>query len=161
MTRDEAYEALHSPRGRPTDPERRRVLEEWMERDAELRALDEEQADLFDALDDWTAPDPSSGFDAAVYARIEQESRPWYRRLFDAPAMPRWAAAGALTAAAAVLLWVGQEGPGQPEPMLKASVETPAADEYYEELDRALDDLEMLADFDVLAAPVETPEGRS
>ena len=97
-----------------------------------------------------------------MYARIEAEQARragWRAWLFGSwkPAM----AAGLAAAAALVGLFVWRPEPVVPEPPQVAVKTLPARDaQYLEELDRALDDMEMLADFDAFVAE-SAPEGRS
>lgn len=163
MTREEALEKIHDPRG-PLDEQERRALADWLERDVELRAIHEEQTALFAAMDSWEDDvEPSADFDRKLWARIEaDEARPsWAQSLVSWLSWPRAAWAGcAVAAALAVVAWVGpQSQPAEPEPVAKVALSGDDA-EYLEELDRALDDMEMLIDFDALA-PAPVTEDRS
>lgn len=170
MTREEALEAVHNPNGPPQDPAQRRAFDAWLERDPDLRALMDQQTALFEALDEWSAPEPSANFDRALAARIEAEdARPGWReslrRSLTALSGPRWAAVAACAAALAVAVWLGPADQAAPsaDPAPKTAVALPPAqpaEAYFDEFDQALDDLEMLVDFDV-AVPAEGPEGRS
>ncbi len=168
MTREQALEAIYNPKGPPNDPEKRQAFEAWLERDEELRGIHEEQTALFGALAEWTAEEPSAGFNRAVYARIDASLRPrdriaeWFRQSFEAALRPRWAAAGALAAALAVTVWVTRGPRPEADRAPKTAVAiAPADEEYFDELDRALDDLEMLVDFEALAPAGPSPAGRS
>jgi anti-sigma factor RsiW len=115
---------------------------------ADCRATVEAQRELWHALDQWSAPEVSSNFDARLYARIaEEEAEPawrrWVRRVFE-PAVPVaiWKPAVSLALAGAVLavgLVVQSPRPAEPIPQIHADhavdIETVAS---------ALDDLEML-----------------
>ena len=156
MTREQALEAIHNPHGPPSDPQQEAALEAWLDRDPELRELRDQQAALFEALDDWKTPEPSASFDRHLYARIEAARTPWYAAWLPRTPAPRWAAA----ALAAVLLagaWMALTPTADIDTAPKTAV---ANDEYFDELDQALDDLEMLVDFDVLE-PAAAVEGRS
>ena len=88
----------------------------------------------------------------------------WLSRLSGSWLFGSWKPAlAAGLAAAALLVGVSVWGPQQdaPEPRQYAVKTTPAHDaEYLDEIDRALDDMEMLADFDAFMAE-NAPEGRS
>jgi len=159
MTREEALEKIHDPRG-PVDERERLALADWLERDAELRAVHEEQQALFAAMDAWEDDvEPSADFDRRLWARIEaEEARPtWAQTLGSWLSWPRaaWASC-AVAAAVALMVWAGpQSQPVEPEPVTKVALSGEDA-EYLEELARALDDMEMLIEFDALSpAPVE------
>lgn len=162
MTREQALEMIHDPAGLPADPVERRELEVWLDRDPELRAAHEQQTALFAVLDEWEAPAPSDRFDEQIYARIaERESRPtgWFARFASwASPRPAWAAA-AVTAAIVMALWLpGAGGPVETAPVEKATLHQEEI-EYYEALDQALDDVDMLLDFEAFAPGAE--ENRS
>ncbi|MBI1354358.1 MAG: hypothetical protein GC160_08430 [Acidobacteria bacterium] len=154
MTREQALERIHDPRGLPRDAAERRALERWLDSDPELREQFEQQQSLFAVLDEWADPQPSQGFDAALYRRIaeEAESRTsWRQRLFGLLA-PRFSLATAALAAALALavLWPHPEARMQPQPVEKAALSGDEV-EYIEALDQALDDVDMLVDFDAFA----------
>lgn len=148
MTREQVEERILDPAGppRPGTPERE-AFDAWLERDAELRERFELQREVFAAMDLWEAPEPSAGFDAALRDKLER--KPFRAGIFGA--RPWWAAA-AVAALAAWLLWAPPERVRAPAPAEQVvSVD---------EVDQALEDLEMLVDFDAL--PVEAGgEGRS
>ena len=156
MTREEAFERIHDPRPAPLAPEEERSFELWLERDAELRALHEDQRALFAAMDAWQGDAaPSAEFDARLRARIAAEpARPgWTRALASWLSWPRAAAWAGCAAAAtlALMVWTApQEIPNDAPPVTKAALSSEDV-EYMEELDRAIDDMEMLIDFDALA----------
>lgn len=169
MTREQAWEAVHNPNGPPKDPAERRAFEKWLDRDPELRELMEQQSALFEALDEWCAPEPSAEFDRVLAERVEAERarRGWLDSVRDAVgklSAPRWAALGTCAAALAAALWLGP-APGsdvdQAPKTAAALPPSPAADAYFDELDQALDDLEMLVDFDVAVPASTAAEGRS
>ena len=162
MTRDEALEAVFNPKGPPTDPQSRAAFDGWLERDEDLRTLYEEQSALFSALDEWAAPEPSAEFDAAMAQRIEAERdrEPVWLSWINAALAPRWASAAALGAVlAAAWVWgpASSEGPA-PAPKTAVAL-TPADAEYLDEWDRALEDLDMLEEFDAFGS--DALEGRS
>jgi len=154
MTREQVEERILDPAGPPTPgtPERE-AFDGWLERDAELRERFERQQELFAAMELWEAPQPSAGFDAALYARLER--KPWWRRLGATllGARPWWAAA-AVAAVAAWLFWAPPETVQAPQapPTQQAA--------YTEEVDQALEDLEMLVELEALLADADG-DGRS
>lgn len=162
MTRDQALELIHDPAGRPADADTRQALELWLERDSELRAIDAQQQELFGALDDWATPQPSECFDEALYARIEAEpvnATGWLATLGRLLA-PRPMAALAACAAAILLAVSIPTFEAPPEPVYVEKAAAGAEEvEYYEALDQALDDVEMLLEFEALAPGAE--ENRS
>ncbi len=163
MTREEAVEAILSPKGPPTDPVEKRAFEQLLERDADLRRMQEQQSALFNALDDWTTPGPSAAFDGRMEALIEMERNREPRWLgFIRPVLtPRWAVAAALGTILAVAALVSQgPTPNHNDQATKTAVVLQPGDvDDVDEWDRALDDLEMLTEFDVLPPPAA--EGKS
>ncbi len=164
MTREEALERIHDPNAPPLEGDEARAFEALLEQDAELHALQSEQQALFAAMDDWASDvEPSADFDRRLHARIEAEqARPsWAQTLTDWLSWPRaaWASCAA-AALAAMAVWLGpQTQTVAPAPVTKVALSGDDA-EYLQELDRALDDMEMLIDFDALA-PVAPAEDRS
>ena len=163
MTRDEVLERILDPNGAPGDPVERKALDAWLEHDAELREMFEEQQQLFSVMDSWESAEPSVGFDRGVYDKIEayESSRNWFERWFGG-LRPAMAGAAAMLVVGAVTFLVERD---QPRPDLETAIavtaEISAEDEQYlREIDLALDDIEMLADFDAIALD-EASEGRS
>ena len=156
MTREEALERVHDPHPPPLDDAEQSSFEDWLARDAELGEIDAEQHALFAAMDGWENVEPSAAFDERLRVRVEAErSRPNLGGVLASwLSWPRaaWAScAVAMLAAAAV--WLGP-GRRSMEPPPAAKVASSAEDaEFLRELDRALDDMEMLIDFEVLAPP--------
>jgi anti-sigma-K factor RskA len=166
MTRDEALERIHDPNGAPLAEDEQRAFEAWLERDAELRAIHDEQRALFAAMDAWTdGVEPSENFDQRLWARIEAEAaRPsWTQTLTSWLSWPRAAWAGcAVALLAAVAVWVGpRQQPVETQKVAKVEAVAVSGEdaEFLQDLDRALDDMEMLKEFDALA-PDTAPEGR-
>lgn len=122
-----------------------------------------EQQALWRQMDAWETPDVSPGFDNRLFARIGRRvSEPWapldwLARLFS-PVQPRLAAALAcMLVIATVVVQRGRYVPAPPAP----AVVTQAVDrEDVGQIELALDDIQMLNDFEIL--PVGEPEeGRS
>ena len=109
---------------------------------AACRELVAGQQAVWSALDDWTAPAASSDFNRRLFARIEREVSLWDRLL--QPFRPLWIRLTVPVAAAAcVALLVGivvDRRPVQPQP---APVELAQP----EQIEHALDDMQMLHDF--------------
>jgi hypothetical protein len=110
--------------------EDRRNLELHAAECAECRGLLAVQATL--GLD--VAPEVSANFDAKLYARIaaDQARRPWWSLSWKmvAPAV-------AMAAALVITVWVRQ-------PVPQTNVEHPAVAQDVQQLEQALDDLELL-----------------
>lgn len=158
MTREQALDRILNPAGPPLSEAEQSRFDQWLEREPELKAMFEQQLELLAAMDQWETAEPSEGFDEAVYARIRQ----------DAEAQPRWrgllfgswkpALAAGLAAAAVVLgVYVFNREPAA-EPA-QVAVKSAAEAEYYQQMESALDDIEMLIDFDAFPQPPEP--GRS
>jgi hypothetical protein len=119
-------------------------------------ALGAQQA-VWAALDAWDAAEISADFNRRLYARIESEQRrAWWQRLFEPvlpgslrPAMPLAAACMVLVA---VLVF---RGPSDVEWQTKAA---PSID--IEQVERTLDDLEMLKQLGVTEA-AESSDSRT
>ena len=146
MTREQALEIILDPRGGPAEgsPERRALMA-FLEDSPELRETYSRQRKVWESLDLWEEVEPSAGFDRRLMAEIERdEALPWFARW-----TPHWRPSFAVGLAALVLVATAITGrqPGLvPEPL-----EIAEDVEYVEEIHETLDDLEMLADFDVLS----------
>jgi anti-sigma factor RsiW len=105
-------ELLLAHTSRKLDAERAAVLEEHMAQCPSCREYAAAQFAVWEALDEWIAPEVSPDFDRRLYARIEREVSWWdllirpFRPLFAARFMPVAAAAVLLIAAG---VWL--EGP--------------------------------------------------
>jgi hypothetical protein len=162
MTREQALERIHDPNPPLLSAADQAAFAACLERDAELRAMHDEQQALFALMDAWEdGAEPSADFDRSLWARIEAEPprTSWAQWVGSWLSWPRaaWAScAVALLVAAAV--WIGPR-PAPVETQKVAKVEAVAVSaedaEFLQEIDRALDDMEMLMEFDALA-----PEGR-
>ncbi len=114
------------------------------------RSVAEAQRTLWGTLDQWQPLAISRDFDQKLYARIEEDrQRPWFTRLFDwnwswRPAMP---VAAACTAVIAAFLIRG--------PLLdqKAGPVVQPANVDIEQVERALDDMDMLKQLGVVPTP--------
>ena len=103
--------------------------------------------DTSPALDLWEPIEPSLGFDRQVREKIEElaNRQPWYSRWFVVQ-RPSFAVglAGLLLVAASVL-----HQPSLSQPDLHSAALSGDDEAYLEEFNRALDDIEMLAQFDI------------
>ena len=160
MTREEVLERIIDPKGLPESAADQREIEAWLEKDAELRAAYESQQQLWASLELWTPAEPSASFDRQVYARIEaHEQQPRWWSSWVTGWRPSLAVAALALALAAVNFTV-QRSIEEPETKTAAATMSPEDAEYLRALEGALDDVEMLVDFDALAPP-EASEGRS
>ncbi len=163
MTHDEAMDYVLNPDKAPAagSVEHREFLA-FLDQSPEDRRLYDEQAKLFEALDDWQAVEPSAEFDSRLLERIESQ-RSWYARLF-AGATVELLSPGFAVAMAALVLTAGLMVQQRPDGdvALKVAVTDPLGfdvdAEYFDELDRAFDDMEMLADFDALGLDDNRPD---
>lgn len=158
MTREQVLDRILNPAGPPLNEAEQSQFDQWLEREPELQAMFERQLELFAAMDQWETAEPSAGFDEAVYARIRRdaETPPFWRRLLFGSWKPALAAG---LAAAAVLIGVYVSGQQPVEAPAEVAAKSAAEAEYYEQIESALDDVEMLIDFDVFPQPSEP--GRS
>jgi hypothetical protein len=119
---------------------------EFLSTSPEYQRLFEEQQAVWRSMDAWLAPEPSAGFDRRLLARIEAEQGRvgWFERLFGGLRVPLAATVAVLLVVAATV--IQRQEPAMPEAGV-AGVLEPAESQYVEQINRALDDLEMLADF--------------
>lgn len=128
-------------------PEERAALEEHLGGCEACREAASAHQAVWAALDSWSAPPVTPGFDRKLYERIAKEA-PWWRRWSGEFLPRRWvpvAAAAGLVSAALVL----SSGPGAPvrvEPQVSIT-EPRVADE----VQSALEDMDLLREFDVTA----------
>jgi anti-sigma factor RsiW len=115
-----------------------------------VRLRDEQQA-AWRALDVFEAPHISAGFDLRLYRRIETDGPPAWRRWFLAPAL--WRPAVPLAATAALIL----AGVVLQRPDAKPPAEPQAVIEV-EQVERTLEDLEMLQQFNLVARKEAEPQ---
>ncbi len=148
----ENAELLLSYSARRLDAERKVALEAHMASCESCREFRDSQSALWETLDRWEVRPVSLDFDRRLYRKIEEQQQlGWWARIFGSgrpmflrPALP-------LAATACLLLVAGFiiDTPGRaPAPV----ADTPQVREV-EQMERTLDDLEMLRQFN-LAAPV-------
>lgn len=145
MTNERALEIITDPRGgpEPDSPEHREFIT-FLGRSPEYRRMYERQRAVWESLDAWDDIEPSAGFDRALRAKIDQAARPWPQSWF-AEFRPSFAAG---LAALVIAAWaiVGQRPAAEPDKQAAAD----GNGAYAQQIEIALDDLEMLAEFDVL-----------
>lgn len=168
MDRETVIEMILDPGRRPVEgTAEHQTFLACVQQSAELRAMYERQQAVWEALDLWEAAEPSPGFDRAVYEKIERSQAAggsrlwlWLGRPADwlVAARPSFAAglAALLLIAAAVITYQPRRGDDAFALQRSPRVET----EYIKQVDQALEDIEMLADFEALALEPERP-GRS
>ena len=150
MTREEAVDLiLKTGSGPPQGSPRHRELMQFLETCSETQTLYEQQRAVWGALELWEPVEPSAQFDRRLRERVDElaNREPWYLRTFAT-----WRPTFAVGLAALLIAAVGvvQQRP-EAAPGTELAVVEPLDDEVYlEQLNRALDDIEMLADFDVM-----------
>ena len=148
----ENAELLLSYSARRLNPESAAILEAHMELCPACREFRDGQRALWEALDQWEARPVSLDFDRRLYRKIaEQEQMSWWARLFTPlrpmfvrPALP-------LAATACLVLVAGFIGVDPGAVTAPVAVEAPQVREV-EQIEKALDDLDMLRQFDLVAA---------
>lgn len=146
---------------RKLDSETAGLLERHMELCADCRAFRDGQRAVWNALDQWEAMPVSGDFDRRLYRRIERERKvSWVDRLFQ-PFRPLFVRPALPLAAACVVMVAGflLEYPGRvtidSNVTSDASRAQPAVvDVQPVEVEKTLDDLEMLHEFN---APARAP----
>ncbi len=144
---------------RTLDPETQSVLERHMQCCADCSKVAEQQQALWKALDCWEPEPISADFDRRLYSRIEQESRsPWWQRIFRPGATSWRPALSVATACVTILAVVLIRTPQAAEQNVHSHrVETIDA----EQVDRALEDMEMLRQFQSVASKGETESSKA
>ncbi len=124
------------------------------------------QSALWKALDSWNMPDVSSGFNRGLYAKIDASlAQPWYERL-AASIRPMFAQPSLALGLAGIVVAAGfvfdhSAGPGasavsaRPSYASAGAVALPVSNREAEQVERTLDDLEMLRQFDLAAEEKE------
>jgi hypothetical protein len=167
MDRETVIEMILDPARRPApgSAEQQAFLA-YLEQSPEYRAMYEQQQAVWDALELWEPVEPSASFDRGLYERIERSpAKFWdFRGWLAWPA--EWFGASRLSLAAGlaallllaltIVTYQPRSGVGQIAAQQPMRIET----ESIEQIDQALDDIEMLADFDALVLEPQGP-GRS
>lgn len=121
----------------------RRAVEAHLVECAACRERAEQFRLVFGVLDEWQAPPPSPGFDAAVRARVAQLP---VRSSFWAWLVPSPRAAFALAAVVLLSLWLSSVRPGRPSQAVVAQVQNSGETDF-----KMIEDLPVLEDYDVLS----------
>ena len=145
---------------RSLDAERTAMLEKHMENCAGCREMASAQSQIWSAMDSYEAEAISADFDRKLYARIEEMDRvPAWER-FWAPVreylkgQPAWKPVLSVAAASAVLFLVIAVRTGVEQPAVEpTAIIIDVRD--VEQAERALEDLEMLRQFDA-SVPVDS-----
>lgn len=135
-------------------PAEQEAFELHMAECGECRQRAEAQKVVWSALDAWESPSVSEDFDGRLFARIAEENRrPWWRREWFSwkPALPVAAACAALLG---VFLLHGPVLQNDSPPASPAIIQTQDAQKVdVDQVERALDDMEMLNQLDAPASP--------
>jgi len=158
-TRENA-ELLISYSARRLDPESTAVLEAHMELCPACREFRDSQRALWEALDQWEARPISPDFNRRLYRKIEEQERlGWWARIFGSarpmllrPALP-WAATACLVLVAGFII-------DNPARIVAPGAESPQVREV-EQVERTLEDLEMLRQFNLVSPVTEGEASRS
>ena len=149
-TRENA-ELLLSYSARRLNPESTAILEKHMELCPACREFRDGQRALWEALDQWDARPVSPDFDRRLYRRIEeQEQLGWWTRIFGPLGPMLWRPALPLAATACLVLAAGFIGVDPSRITVPTAVDNSQAREV-EQVESALDDLDMLRQFDLVA----------
>ena len=148
----ENAELLLSYSARRLNPESTAILEAHIQLCPACREFRDGQRALWAALDQWEARPVSPDFDRRLYRRIEeQEQMSWWARVFGPmrpmflrPALP-------LAAMACLVLVAGLISVDPARIAAPVAVDNPQVREV-EQVENALDDLDMLRQFDLVAA---------
>jgi hypothetical protein len=155
----ENAELLLSYSARRLNSESTAILEAHMQICPACREFRDGQKALWEALDQWEARPVSPDFDRRLYRRIEeQEQLGWWARLFG-PSRPVFLRPALPLAAAACLVLVAGFIIDDPARLVAPSSDSPQVREV-EQLERTLDDLDMLRQFN-LTLPVKEDDSRS
>jgi anti-sigma factor RsiW len=157
---EENAELLLSYSARRLDPDRREALEAHMAACASCREFRDGQAALWEALDQWEARPVSMDFDRRLYRKIEEQQQlGWWARIFG-PSRPMFLRPALPLAATACLLLVAGfiiDTPGRgPAPVVEGQQVREV-----EQVERTLDDMEMLRQFNLAAPAAESEESRT
>ncbi len=131
---------------RRLDPERAEVLERHMQVCAACRAFGESQQAVWSALDLWEATPVSEDFDRRLYARLGSEERAgfWNRQVRPWFPLPlRGMLPAAVASVIVMVAFLVQSPTSAPSPAQVEAVEA-------EQVERALSDLDMLRQLNVL-----------
>jgi anti-sigma factor RsiW len=162
-TQDGNAELLLDYSARNLSPEATAIFERHVQQCSECARFAASQQQLWEALDSWEPAPLSDDFDERLYARIDAEAqRPlwqslWQRLLNDGWGWKPAAAAAMVTVALGAFLFVPQrtETPTQAPSRVEAGVHSDTIEP--EQVERALEDLEMLRQLNVNTGAQTTP----
>ena len=157
----ENAELLLSYSARRLNPESTAILEAHMELCPACQEFRDGQRALWDALDQWEARPVSLDFDRRLYRRIEEQDRMgWWSRVFGPmrhvllrPALPLAAMACLVLVAGFIL--------DEPRKTFAPDAEVPQVVREVEQVERTLEDLEMLRQFNLVAPVSGSDDSRS
>jgi hypothetical protein len=158
-TQDNA-EVLLSYSARRLNPQSTAILEAHMEVCPQCREFRDGQRALWEALDQWEARPISADFNRRLYRKIEEQDQlGWWERIFGAgrpmflrPALPLAATACLVLAAGFII-----DNPGR---FFTPAIEAPQVREV-EQVERTLEDMEMLRQFNLVSTAVSEEGDRS
>jgi len=148
---EETAELLLAYTARRLDPAKTAILESHMDVCAQCAQFRTQQELVWQALDAWEAPPVTPDFNRRLYQRIESEAAaPWYTRLFTTP-WAMWKPAIPL-ACAAMLIMAGfvLDHPASLAPSTSPAIRVSVTEA--EQVENALDDLQLLRQLDTGAA---------
>ncbi|MCU1260138.1 MAG: putative transrane anti-sigma factor [Bryobacterales bacterium] len=136
------------------DADTARTLERHMDACSACAAFRNSQSAVWNALDAWETPSVSADFNRKLYARIDAEDAiPWYRRwlhgvrpVFAQPALPL-AVAALVVVAGFQLDHPARVTQAPRDPVATATTRVSVTEA--EQVEKTLEDLEMLRQFDV------------
>ncbi len=154
MESEENADILLAYCGGRLEPAKAAIFEEHLAVCPACRSFQEAQQAVWNSLDAWEVPPVSADFDRRLYARIEAEGEPWWRRM-GRPMLIRQglpiAAAACLLVMAGIIAEQPKEPAGSIQPVVR--VETVQA----EQVERTLDDMELLHEFTIATGDVKSP----
>ena len=156
--RDQAQQLLDYC-SRKLDSQATAILEQHLANCPACSAFTAQQRAVSEALDAWDAPPVSADFNRRVYARIDQDV-PWWHSLLRPMAL-RWSTV-ASAASVVVLLGAGlllNRPTAVAPPMPDVAQVQPAAVQA-EQVERALDAMDMLAEFDSQVKPHKSTDAK-
>jgi hypothetical protein len=144
---------------RKLPPEAADVLEKHMAACPACREFRDRQALVWAALDEWEAMPASRDFDRRLYRRIESRGAPTFLgRVAGALA---WKPAAALAAVSLVVLAIALfRAPASPPLAAEGPTDVRIEAAAVDQVERMLEDLEMLREFDLLATAETETAGR-
>src|SRR6476659_5995846 len=157
----ENAELLLSYSARRLNAESTAILEAHMEVCPACQEFRDGQRALWEALDQWEARPVSPDFDRRLYQKIEEhEQMGWWARTFG-PMRPVFLRPALPLAAMACVVLVAGFIIDEPGKLFAPAADSPQVVREVEQVERALDDLEMLRQFDLVAPVAGADRSRS